>query len=457
MAILFSDEFEIPRSILQELGVFDAVLDADSHFFININRLKETEVPEFLGSYERINEYFRKIGLLLSNAQVGNKAYRAALKLFDFPEVNGINLGFSKGKRGAGFGKKLRDQIIKDAYEIIKSGTSDPELFHLIGLFEENVGPDRLSDMIARLIYEDIINYSKRIYSMLKITPHKYPNYHFLDGIPMNPYKDVQTLLLPTNILHELPIARDWSDVNRVCIENEAIRAELNLLVGEEWHKMTVSMKKAYLKKWIFMNPDRLTRVLDAYKNTSVGDINLYSDIDYLLAFLESSQSIPKETQENSHDAAMSILSIHKQWIEDHRGSEVLSGVETRKGETIVQRTIHAIALPYCSLNNWDFSPESDSGRGPVDFKVSRGNDKTVIEVKLTSNSRCVHGLQVQIEEYAKAEQTNNKIFVLIDNGKNSQRVQSVLKAREQMISEGKSPATIFNIDANPKASASTY
>ena len=42
-------------------GVFDPVLDEDSHFFINLQRLKKTTVPEFLYSYERIHEYFRKI------------------------------------------------------------------------------------------------------------------------------------------------------------------------------------------------------------------------------------------------------------------------------------------------------------------------------------------------------------------------------------------------------------
>lgn len=44
---------------------------------------------------------------------------------------NGIPLGFSKGTRGAGFGPKLRNQIVKDASEIIKSGSEQPEIFHL--------------------------------------------------------------------------------------------------------------------------------------------------------------------------------------------------------------------------------------------------------------------------------------------------------------------------------------
>ena len=54
--------------------------------------------------------------------------YKEAVKRFDFPEVNGINLGFSSGTHGAGFGPMLREQIIKDAYEIIQSGSEQAHI-----------------------------------------------------------------------------------------------------------------------------------------------------------------------------------------------------------------------------------------------------------------------------------------------------------------------------------------
>ena len=88
-------------------------LDEDSSFFINIKLLKECKVPEFVESYNKINERFREIGLLLQNGPPGSRLYRAAYAKFNFPEVNGINLGFSSSTRGAGFGKGLREQIIK--------------------------------------------------------------------------------------------------------------------------------------------------------------------------------------------------------------------------------------------------------------------------------------------------------------------------------------------------------
>lgn len=220
------------------MGVFDVFLDEGSSFFINIKRLKECKVPEFVESYDKINECFREIGLLLQNSTPGSRLYRAAYENFNFPEVNGINLGFSSSTHGAGFGKGLRAQIIKDAYEIIQSGSNNPEIFHLVGLFEDNVGPDRLSDMIARIIYNEIVAYTRRILSELKINPENYPRFAFKNGLVVNPYKCKFLLLLPECILHELPIARCWDDIDRVCSENEAIKAEINEEIGNAWRQI---------------------------------------------------------------------------------------------------------------------------------------------------------------------------------------------------------------------------
>lgn len=82
-------------------------------------------------------------------------------KRFKPLEINGINLGFSESKHGAAFGEKLRKQVISDAFDIVKKGILYPEVFQLVSLFEENIGPDRLSDMISTIIYPDIVAYKK--------------------------------------------------------------------------------------------------------------------------------------------------------------------------------------------------------------------------------------------------------------------------------------------------------
>lgn len=122
-----------------------------------------------------------------------------------------------------------------------------PEIFQLVSLFEENIGPDRLSDMVATIIYPDIVMYTKRIQDELGICKEKCPEYIFReDGLVVNPYKGCEILLLPKDILHELPIAQCWDDIDRVVSENENIRREINEAVGEEWSRWYSRDKKDY-------------------------------------------------------------------------------------------------------------------------------------------------------------------------------------------------------------------
>ena len=84
-------------------------------------------------------------------------------------------------------------------------------------------------------------------------------------------------------------------------------------------------------------------------------------------------------------------------------------------------------------------------------------NDKTVIEIKLTTNNQTVHGFEVQIEEYAKSEKTDKKIFMMIDNGGLQKRINDVYKIYEERKINDENPAEIILIDAIPKVSASKY
>jgi len=457
VAILFTTEFNISKEKIQELGTFDAFLDEDSSFFINLKRLKECTLQEFADSYNKINKRFREIGLLLKSATPNDRLYREAIKKFDFPEVNGINLGFASGKYGAGFGKQLRKTIIQDAYEIIQSGSEQPEIFQLVGLFEDNVGPDRLSDMIARIIYDDIVMYTRRIMSELGITPEAYPKYKFKKGLIINPYKNQELLLLPECILHELPIARCWDDIDRVCAENDAIRAEINEEIGKNWRKMSTFERKRYLREQVFKHPEKLKRIINAYNNASISSFSVFRNPEYTTNYLLDTYEMPVSDCENSYDAAIDIIENFKKWVEFHRGSSVINGCSEKPSEKLVQLMIYAVGKMFCDMFNWCFAPETDSGRGPADFVLSRGTDKTVVEVKLTSNQDCVHGLEVQIEEYAIAENTDKKVFVIVDTGSNSNRVKKVQDKREEMLAKGLSPATVIVVDAVPKDSASKY
>lgn len=462
--IFISDLFGFTDE-LERLGVFDAIITKDSHFFINIVRLKRTNVPQFSSSYQKINDYFSKIMLLLSASKMkGDKMFNGALKRFSFSGVNGINLGFSETGVDAGFGPVLSKKVISDAFDIVKSGSTQPEIFQLVGLFEENVAADRLSDMIATLIVDDIREYTRWVNQELNINRDTYPEIAFNDGIAINPYKSCELLYLPKDILHELPIARDWDDIDRVIRENEAIRAEVNEAVSAEWSKMAASQKKQYLKEHVFKDKDRCKRVIRGYDEEVVPDYNPQSDMEYFLAdafkkmrrtgildFLE--HSAQKEI--SSWDAAMKVLQLCKDFIENNKGWDIIQSVPTNKGEKTVQRLMHNSGAYYCEQNNIDLSFEANEGPGPVDLKVSRGTDKTVVEIKLSSNKDYLHGFTDQIEEYALAEHTTQRIFVYVQVEDHPIRDRTIMELYEQRKKAGENPPELFIIDSRKRTSAS--
>lgn len=62
-----------------------------------------------------------------------------------------------------------------------------------------------------------------------------------------------------------------------------------------------------------------------------------------------------------------------------------------------------------------DVSSEVNDGRGPVDYKVSRGSgDKTLVEFKLASNHHLKRNLERQVAVYQKASDAQGAIKVII-------------------------------------------
>lgn len=445
-------------------GVFDPIIDSDSPFFINLQRLKRTTVAEFADSYEKIHERFRKIIKLLDKAKSKTEIdtfYAQALRLFDFSEVNNLCLGYGVGVKGTGFGPKISSQVMDTAYDIVKAGVEDPEFFELIPLFQDNVGADRLSDMIATLVLPDIEQYTLRIYRELNITHQSYPNLIFdEDGFLINPFRKNRLLLVPIDILHTLPVAESWEDIDTVVSKNQALRNEINSDIGEVWKEYSKQERKEYLREEVFKNSNACKRVIEEYRATDVAQFNPQSELNYLLEklkqYFEHEKHNWKIENKNipSCDIAMKILDVLRQWVENNKGWELIQKADSRSREKVVQRYIHLAAQSFVEANNLDVSCEPNEGKGAVDFKISRGQDITLIEVKLSSNNKYIHGFKEQILEYAKAEKTDSLIYVFIDLG-NPYKIENLKKVRDEMYDKGYYVPTLYIINATAQESAS--
>ncbi|MBR3431622.1 MAG: hypothetical protein IKG87_16140 [Clostridia bacterium] len=215
------------------------------------------------------------------------------------------------------------------------------------------------------------------------------------------------------------------------------------------------------MKEQVFMEPDTCRRVIDDYRNVDIEALDLRENVEYLaevlLQKMKSVVSFKKEEKKpTSLEGALHVLDLFKDWVENNRGWEDIHNAPSKRKEKAVQRLIYLAGKDYMSKNDFDPSPETDSGRGPVDIKISRGLDKTVVEVKLSSNGQYLHGYQKQLQEYGKAEQTDKQIYVFVNVG-NPRRLKTIKEVHHKNVSSGKICPELIIVDARPKEAASKY
>lgn len=391
--------------------------------------------------------------------------YKQAYRLMDMSEFEEICLGYSKkGTSGAGSGRQLKLKILNTGKEIIKAGIKEPEIFELVGLFEDNIGPDRIGDFIGKTIKSELIEYTKRIIGEL----HFSKKIKFKNGLIVNKFNQKQLILLPNKILHELPIAKDWDDIDDVCTRIATIRDEINRAIGYTWANYTKSDRRKILRQLLLKNPKLMQEAISDYRNyhlseydfadDPLGEASWYSvakrySIDYPIQ-LKTNQI---QSKDDLIKVILQICNKFKTLIENNGLNEVLYDNNGKpRRERIAQKVFQGISESYCESNNIDISPEVNSGRGALDFKFSIGYEiKVIVEVKLSTNKKLVHGYEKQLEEYQKAEKYSYPIYLVLDNGGNKIKLAELQKRHSQNKSKNIPSPELVIIDANLMPTAS--
>ena len=234
-----SEYFGVSKSIFKQKGIFDAIIGVDSGFYLDPTLLKNTRIPEFKGSYKKIERHYENVFLLLklANKDHNSKPWKVALKECIFQEPIGTFLGYGNKTCGRGVGKKLAQQLLISAEKIWQMGIDDPQIIALLGILEEGFGADRISDMTINIIQDNILNYTQRITKILKL---KYTNHFFIKGkiykLPINPqYPTKFLILIPTNFLRTLPSFDEY--IYNPCTQNEELRKRVNKILGVSLYK----------------------------------------------------------------------------------------------------------------------------------------------------------------------------------------------------------------------------
>jgi hypothetical protein len=171
--VRFSAYFDIAEDLLAQLGVLNPTLNADTKLFIDPFLIPESKHPEIsAGGRKTYHRHFETVIKLLSASKAeGDVPWRSARRLMEFPEIKGTCLGYgAQSVSGSGSGAFTTAGVMQTAKAIVDLGIDDPDLFVAMGLFEEGIGPDRISDMATNVIFPDLIAFNTRILPELGIT-----------------------------------------------------------------------------------------------------------------------------------------------------------------------------------------------------------------------------------------------------------------------------------------------
>jgi hypothetical protein len=468
--VQFSRHFGVAEQQLSSLGVLDPTLNVDTKLFIDPLLLGKSSHPEFKKAEKTYKEYFKAIIKLLTASKGENDiAWRAAYQRLQFGEIQGTCLGYGASSiHGSAFGKKLTAKITKTAKEIVDLGITDPDLFVLLPLLEEGVGPDLISDMTTRIVISEIGEFNNRILKKLNMTTEEFD----INGIKLqlvrNPKekKKIPVILLPTDILRALPIAYDWDSVCDAARRNAVLRSRVNSLIAEIWKAKTRKNKLEFRKK-VLSSQKAFSVLLDTVHDTKGIAYDIKADPDGLLVWRRIQSFIASQNPltlalsrnpsvENVFEVARKIVDQFEFLVEKRGLWKELWHNGKRRNEKSVQRIFYAVADSYCKANDIDVSPEADTGTGEIDFKFSTGyKNRVLVEVKLSDNPKLLDGYNKQLEIYKDSEQTNKGIYVVVDIGFLGKKEQKLSKARNERLNEGLSASEIVIIDGSRRKSAS--
>ncbi|WP_294664706.1 hypothetical protein [uncultured Fusobacterium sp.] len=453
--IYFADVFNVEEKKLQKYGAMNISIINDLPLFIDPFLLFNSEKKEYQKLHEKILEY---LGFLRDEANLSNSNFIPNGKLkawYTFSEVKQNWLGFTlKGNSGRGLGNDFAIELYQNLNNIFNNFGNEQitESAHLekLCIIGNKVGRDKVSDFTTNLIKDYLLTYTENfakkfisnIYCKTIQVPKAFFNYKTKSWATKNYYlpfwENDYVILTPRDLL-----TRDDTFISKYdmsqhyeniipSIEDETLRFNLNNYITQKLYDPNRKKGKKPTKKEreeAFLSTIKVyPEIIDYYikykeenkekatKNSKlvVQETNsLFNEkLTVLINLLENETEFYKKNK-NSYEEAMERVQFLKNIIEDKDGYKIfyLNGKPIkRENDLQIMFKLVWCATPY------NVDSEVNNGRGPVDFKVSKGSkDSTLIEFKLASNSKLKQNLAKQVEIYQKANNnTQNTIKVIL-------------------------------------------
>ena len=465
--MLLSDALGVTSTTLLRLGVYDSPIGFDLRMHVDPARLRSTRVPELLGSYKKFQSYFSDLAVLIQGATPGSVLERQSKQGLRFPETKQAALGYAKeSNEGRGVGPVMAAQLYKSAKEIVTAGEKNPAIFELAVLFEPKFGPDSLSDMTIKILLPELLKFNERIAKKLNLPMKKSRVHGRLVKLVHSKRQDMSVLLIPHSILAKLPLATDWSEIDDVVAYNRSVREQINQEVSKALGDRITDPTKPEIRDVLLKNSPILRELLKRYGKAKATPYDFEKDPLGLMSWYRTMRQLaeknplkldrPKTTEE-VYQLVRTVCDQFKHQVEENEIAGLLFNDNgTPKQESASQKLFYALADSHCVANDIDISREPETGRGPADFKLSRGHKERVfVELKLSTNGKYLSGLTAQLPTYLKAQKAKHGILLLLKVDANDRRVRTITRLHAKLTKAGKRVPELVVIDAIKKASAS--
>jgi hypothetical protein len=444
--MLASRYFKIQKTAADDW--FDPILNADTKLFVDPFLVFKDKSKFWRDAYSKVIAHFDHAFLLIAQSSANPQAlaYKKALDLLTFAEPREFCLGYTaKGTQGAGSGAGYARLIAAAIVDAIKRGLTHPKHFEELGILNEGIGADRISDITCTILKPDLIAYSNSIAARHKLSLGRHRLFaaafdvqrlrwqHGEVEVPTNPLTDNALLFVPAHFLRELPTlnADDWWE----SWVNEHLRQDVN-------YEIMGRVDKATIVKTAREHPEQVRAWTEQKEGEEADSYDLKADPKGVWAWDTATfqftsvnpVSLPAATDHEGFLAVIEHLILqYKLFIEEQGGWSLLWNERgADKPEDAAQLLFRGIAQNYCHANNIVIDREVELGRGPVDFKFSSGYaHRAHLEVKKEHNGKFWNGLEEQLPSYMKSDQVTDGWFLAIryrDNDAAKARLQALPK-----------------------------
>jgi hypothetical protein len=488
MKIYFSDFFDVDETILEIYGAFNISLINDLPLFVDPFLLFGSKKEEYQNLHQSIIKY---LTFLKEKAERGVTHNYQIQSWYIFPEIKQNWLGYSKiGNSGRGlnmkFGKAFSSSIHIVFDDLGKEIVTQSSHLEKAGLFEIGVGKDNISDFTTNLIKTFLCEYTEKFAKAANIddsllndvsVEKAYFDYTFERWMSKRyklPYLfNDYVLLTPRDLLTK---DDNWINSNDLRgnftgivngIPNQQLKHEvfnyyLKSLPKTEKNKKNTQKE---ITKAVHETINKFPEIIKFYvklkeenkegaKRQSEQNVEEVEAIfiqklkEFVQLLLEESKfyEIPGSS---SYEESLARIQYLKTVIEDNDGYRLfyLDGNPIKREENL--QIIYRLTW---FASDYDVNRETNNGRGPVDYAISKGSsDKTLVEFKLASNTKLKQNLEKQVEVYEKANSTKKSIKVILYfDAIEFNKTTKIL----QELGLDKSPNVVL-IDAGRKISAS--